>query len=399
MKTICSKSWTDVNIDFKNRLLRHCCRSEPYDFPENLAVDFLNNSENIQQRRIESLAGIESQDCIGCWRDYAKGNSAYKDWMNRWDDQFVTAHKQTLNDSYTSYVDIELDATCDMSCLYCSSICSSKIAQEEGVVVEDKSKDFDYEVFKQWVGLTLNRDDLKSSEVVFNFLGGEPTASKKFYDIIDFLQAQSLVSKRRVVLEVCTNCNSKPFLIDKLFRAIDASKITWGISVSNESYGADAEMIRDGMDWKRFAANFSRYVLHPKVKYMNLAPTVNAFSIISFADYIRWVHAMFSEHSPTKKFYWVGNYVSHPDELDIANLPEKYKIYIDDAIQALQTTKPDNLLNYDEFLGFLQQMKERIGSNAKDDYIDEIESFMAKKIAVKKKPELSVLLDKLRKLQ
>ncbi len=108
---------------------------------------------------------------------------------------------------------------------------------------------------------------------------------------------------------------------------------------------------------------------------------------------------MFSEHSPTKKFYWVGNYVSHPDELDIANLPAKYKIYVDDAIQALQTTKPDNLLNYDEFLGFLHQMKERIGSNAKHDYLDEIESFMAKKIEVKKKPELSVLVDKLRKLQ
>ena len=31
-KTLCSKSWTDLNIDFSKRKLRHCCKTifEPF---------------------------------------------------------------------------------------------------------------------------------------------------------------------------------------------------------------------------------------------------------------------------------------------------------------------------------------------------------------------------------
>ncbi len=57
MKTQCSKSWTDVNIDFKNRLLRHCCKSKTYDFPDNLSLDFLYNSPQIQERRRHTAHG------------------------------------------------------------------------------------------------------------------------------------------------------------------------------------------------------------------------------------------------------------------------------------------------------------------------------------------------------
>ena len=34
--TACSKSWTDVNVDFKRGTIGHCCKSVYYDFPDEL---------------------------------------------------------------------------------------------------------------------------------------------------------------------------------------------------------------------------------------------------------------------------------------------------------------------------------------------------------------------------
>ena len=245
MKTQCSKSWTDVNIDFKNRLLRHCCKAEPYDFPDKPDIDFFDNSPQIQERRQHTANGIQHPDCNSCWRDINSGKSAYKDWMNKWDDnEFAT---KNLRNPHVSYIDIELDNTCDLSCLYCSGVCSSKIAQEEGIVNVDNTRSFDIEQFKLWL---VKVAETNTNRTVINFLGGEPTASKLFYELLDVIH---LISKQyprfELQIEICTNCNSKKHLMDKLMSCIESSSIDWAISISNESYGSDSELIRYGLDW------------------------------------------------------------------------------------------------------------------------------------------------------
>ena len=39
--TLCSRSWTDVNIDFFNGSVRHCCKSQEEKLPKNLTIDFI----------------------------------------------------------------------------------------------------------------------------------------------------------------------------------------------------------------------------------------------------------------------------------------------------------------------------------------------------------------------
>ena len=38
--TACSKSWTDVNVDFKRGTIGHCCKSVYYDFPDEYTSEF-----------------------------------------------------------------------------------------------------------------------------------------------------------------------------------------------------------------------------------------------------------------------------------------------------------------------------------------------------------------------
>lgn len=397
MKTYCSKSWTDINIDFDNRMIRHCCKAVNYEFPETLTEDFISMSAGIQRRREESLEGVANHDCKQCWEDYDKGNSAYRDWANKWDDGFIYHHKQLLNsDKFVHYIEIKTDSICDLACLYCSAHSSSKIAQEEGVITQDRTKENDYTVFKSWIKNYLLRRDLISDQIMFLFLGGEPTASERFYELVDYIESVAHLTSKNIRVEICTNANSKRFLMDKIIERMSTSKLKWGIGISNESFGPDAEMIRHGLSWERFQDNLIRYMQSPATELLVMSPTINIFNLKSFPSYIKWVHQQFRENAPMKPFTWHGNFISWPDELDIAHLPKEYIKYIDEAITTITELKTDkNYVFRDGFVDYLKSMKERVGSAYNPEYKEVALNFLLKKQKFKKTEALVNLMNNL----
>lgn len=394
LKTFCSKNWTDINIDFESRTIKHCCKAMTYDFPEILTEEFISMSAGIRERRLESLQNIAHADCNSCWNDYDKGNSAYRDWANRWNEQQLV----TVDDSdeYINYIEIKTDRTCDMSCIYCSSWSSSKVAQEQNEPYEDKTNENDYMVFKSWIKNFLHRKDLKSNQIIFIFLGGEPTASSRFYELVDFIEEAAVGTDKKVRLEICTNANSKSFLMDKLIDRMDSSKLSWGIGISNESHGRDAELIRHNLVWERFGKNFVKYIQHPKTELIVMSPTANVFNLKSFHKYIDWVHEQFATYAPDKEFTWYGNFTSWPDEMDIAYLPKIYVKYIELAEAAIAKQSANAKYMYqDNFKNYLAQMKERIGTSYREDYKEYIKSFLEQKQQYKKITNLVELMDNL----
>lgn len=395
--TFCSKSWTDINIDFESRTLKHCCKAVTYKFPDRLTEDFISNSDKIQERRRVSLINQAHSDCASCWNDYSKGNSAFRDWANKWDTKFIQSNYQKLvGDSYINYIEIKTDRICDMSCIYCSSWSSSKVAQEQNEPYEDETQETDYEVFKLWIKNYLARQDLMSDQIVFIFLGGEPTASARFYELVDYIESSAEHSGKKVRLEICTNGNSKRFLMDKIIHKMDHSKLSWGIGISNESYGDVAELIRHGLDWQRFTENFRRYIQHPKTELIVMSPTANIFNLKTFHEYIDWVHEQFRLYAPEKEFTWYGNFTSWPDQLDIAHLPIDYIKYIDLAEQAiLKQSSNSSYLYRDNFHDYLRQMKTRIGSSYNSSYKELAIEFLEQKQKYKKTDALIQLMNNL----
>ena len=182
--------------------------------------------------------------------------------------------------------------------------------------------------------------------------------------------------------------------MDKVINAIDNSNVEWAVSISNESMGATAELIRYGLDWERFRENLIRYIKHPKVTYITFAPTVNAFSLKTFADYIIWVHTTLSTHAPNKSFGWVGSHVTWPAALDIKYLPDSYKKYIVDARGQINLDcRIEQFTNYDRFSKFLNEMENRIGSEYNPDYRKHLKDFVAQKNKTKQTNKLDILLD------
>jgi len=399
--TYCSKSWTDINIDFENRTINHCCKADKHSFPDVLTEKFISLNDAIVERRNQSMQNQAHSDCIGCWNNTLTGSSSYRDWANVWTDTEFAERKDVLtgptSDVYTHYIEIRTDRICDMACIYCNAYSSSKIAQEEGVPYKDSTNENDYKVFKQWIKSFMHRTDIveQNAKITFIFLGGEPTASERFYELIDFIEEQAAFTDKIIRLEICTNANSKRFLMDKLVDRMNTSKLVWAIGISNEAFGESAELVRDGLVWDRFTDNFVKYVKHENVETIVLNPTLCVFSIKSFHEYISWAYEQIRTYAPTKEFLWYGNFVSLPYELDIAYLPESYKKYIDLAIDVATSETDLNQINKQVFIDYLHTIKNRIGTSYSSEYKKSAEEFLLKKQIVKKTDKLIKLMDNL----
>jgi organic radical activating enzyme len=380
-KTACSKSWTDVNINFKTRTVGNCCVSFYHDMPENVTVDFFDNSEFVQERRRDTLNGLQHPDCNACWRDINNGIPTTKDWIGEQYD-FDSAKPDVPQ---VNYIEMELDNTCDLSCLYCSSDHSSKIAQEENEVVPSKFTEEDLNVYIQWLTKTINNS---SNPIDIAFLGGEPTASKAFYQMIERIAS---LENMRGKIQVTTNGNTKEFLFNKFIAAMDKSNSKWAIHLSNESFKQDSNLIRYGLDWQRFESNLRAYAQHPSVSYILFDVAINAVALPTFPKYVNWLYDVMSEYD--KPFTILGGFVHWPEELDISILPESYKKYATQAIEIVEQRKLPNTVNQEKMLKFLTSIETRVGSDYQENYRTIIEDFLKMKQEFKKTDQLLQLLD------
>ncbi len=381
-QTACSSSWTDVNIDFKRGVVGHCCKSVYYDFPDEYTAEFYN-SEHIQKRRQDTLNGIQHPDCQTCWKDINNGVTPFKDWTNKWSN-FDNAKAK---EPQISMIEVDLDNTCDLSCLYCSADASSKIAQEEGIKGIDKTRRKDIDIFKEWLTETINNS---TKLITVHFLGGEPTASKLFYELIDHIVT---LDTSNVAIQMTTNCNSKDYLFKKLLNAMDKSQCKWEICISNESFKEDSNLIRYGLNWDRFEQNLRAYASNEKVKFISFHATMCSIALPTFPKYVQWIFDTMSDY--TKKFGIMGDAVRWPGELDIAILPESFKTYMDQAIQLVKEKHLPNWADKKETLVFFEGIKTRIGSNYQEDYKNTVEQFLVPKQKYKKTDKLMRLVDPL----
>ncbi len=383
--TACSKSWTDVNINFKRGKMGHCCKAELHPFPNEYTKDFFTNSELIQKRRQDTLNGIQHSDCQTCWADVNNGITSFKDLMNEWNN-----FDQPIDKPHIEYIEVELDNTCDLSCLYCNADQSSKIAQEEGIIVPDMTRQKDIDIYKEWLKDIVNNSP---RNITLAFMGGEPTASKLFYELIEYIVT---LDASKLTLQVTTNCNTKDFLFNKFLDAIDKVGGV-EINISNESFKEDSKLIRYGLDWDRFEKNVKAYALHKKVTFISFDTTMNILALPTYSKYIQWIFDTMSKYN--KPFSISGDMVVIPNELDIAILPASFKTYIDQAIQIVNENQLPNCISKDKILSFMESGIDRVSSNYKEDYKNIVRQFLEPKQKYKNTDKLMRLIDPLGAIQ
>lgn len=358
--TLCSAAWLDMNIDFGNKTLSHCCKTEKEPFPANLTEDFFNNSEHIIKLRKDLLGGVENSACNHCWLSYKNTNSAYRDFKNKWKN--ANDIVQTIEN-----IEITLDNVCDMACIYCDLSNSSRIAQEVGhTPVMTVPNQEHIQTFINWFEGNCKKQPFNS----LSFLGGEISYSKNFYKFMELVLEKKSLHETKINFSVLTNGNATEKNQKKLLNLFDSLPDKWGISlgISNEAVGEITELVRYGVSWKRFSSNFIDYINHPRIVNVTLAPTPSIFTVSRMHEYFTW--CINELRKTNTKLAIFGNWVNWPEVLDPARLDESYKKHVRKTKKLIEKNKNIFIDNsqHSHTITWLEQLENRINTMPFNEY-------------------------------
>ena len=360
LTTICSRAWTDLNIDFYVNRWRYCCKSVWAPLPDKYEYSFFTDNPQIKKTRNDLLNGIETDSCKWCWKDYKETGTAWRDIVNLWDN---TDNASNPKHNLPDQIVITFDNTCDQSCLYCGPDESSKWASELNVKLKSTDIKNKIDSLIEWIVQTY--DNSVSSYLGIQIMGGEPTYSNNFYYFLEKFINIQFPKNLNIVISLTTNGNTNKRRMFKLLDYIDKLPFEWHIGLSNESSGNIAENIRYGLNINNFGENLKTYLNTEKISRVIFSPTMNVFNVKNFHNYIKWVHSIVSCTNAHKEVTWVGNWVNDaPMQFDCKHLPKSFSKYIELAIDTMkETSKNINLVDEKDIYVFLNKISDRIKSN------------------------------------
>lgn len=365
----CIFQWNYPVINLGRNELRNCCRTSPNIVKHNelsrLGPNIILNSPIERENRARMLLGEKVKACTTCWITEEKNMiSARADYtLNDHEIQqsaplieklnTLPTHEEKvafLSQSELTYsknvnmLEISLDNTCDMKCMYCSHHYSSRWAAERIKYKEILPNMMSQELPKvnplvkenllQWF-----EEEGAHSVNYINFIGGEPTLIDDYYELSLFTgKVLHSISRTNVTISVVTNlnCTADTFNrfanhiieLSKYFSYID-------INISMEAFGEKAEYIRQGLKWKRWCDNLEKILQLPlKNVCISAQMATNVLSISSLHLLIDYFGQLI--HKYNVPIHLRQNLVSQPTAHAPMLLTADFSQYIDLAIEKVQ---------------------------------------------------------------
>jgi hypothetical protein len=132
------------------------------------------------------------------------------------------------------------------------------------------------EAFHKWWESDLHRT-LKELRVT----GGEPLMSGETWKLLDWFKNNKGKSQTRLAI----NSNlGKEVELDRLLESVDDVK--FDLYTSNESVGAQAEYIRDGLDYVAWQANMDKLSSSGKLRGLHVMCTINALCLDTLPEFL-----------------------------------------------------------------------------------------------------------------
>jgi organic radical activating enzyme len=246
--------------------------------------------------------GQRPKGCEYCWKIEDMGRDAVSDRVYKskiypikdLDDAYKLDHRSDVD---LRTLEIAFDRTCQFACSYCNPAFSSTWVKDiknngpyAGLVsdgrnhfthIHDSSQRYRYgetnpyvEAFFAWW-----ESDLHRTLQELRITGGEPLMSAETWRLIDWFKN----NRGRSTTRLAINSNlGQEVDLDRLLESVEGLEVD--IYTSNESIGAQAEYIRDGLDYEAWFANVRKLLNSSSIRAVHCMATINALCLNSLPD-------------------------------------------------------------------------------------------------------------------
>jgi MoaA/NifB/PqqE/SkfB family radical SAM enzyme len=320
--------------------------------------------------------GVKHPACKLCWDAESKGITSWRQAEGKLPSNLIGANFDTQPyDRAVSRIEIKLDSTCDLACIYCGPWNSSSWHREN-----KKTKFLDFEApepadtgLHQKVIDTITEIGKYVNVLEIGFTGNEALISKHFKNgkFKKFLDAFYVHAPRdaTLILKFVTNCNTPSKIFDKNMQVLQQCRehyigLKVHVAMSLESVGEFTESTRYLSDWKLVDKNINKW-LACKWITTSFNTAFNSITITNIVEFIRYLTLVHETHN--RQINISPNVVYYPEGLNPSVLPDIFKEHVIDALEILGTIEhmfvDDEDCGYERFKQTLENMRDTIGTD------------------------------------
>jgi hypothetical protein len=362
---MCLAKWTQVTLQLQSGHNHSCHHPRTHKISESEIArnpSALHNTRYKKLRRKEMLQGSRPVECDYCW-NVEDNSDRFSDRIFKSAESWSLPFKEEIFNSdwradyNPKYVEVSFSNACNFKCSYCGPAYSSKWVEEinkfgayptldrfnsnDWLKAEDKfpiphSQHNPYvEAFWKWW------PELYRDLHTFRITGGEPLLSKDTWGVLDFIIEHKNPNKE-LKLAINSNLGAPDNLIEKFIQKIkkieDEGRVKEiVIFTSCDTWGEQAEYIRNGLEFNRFWDNVNKILSSLNRTNITFMSTYNALSVFNYNKLITEVYNLKKEYGSTDR-YWNSatfldsSYLRYPTHQTVQVLPYDFsKLILDQA--------------------------------------------------------------------
>ena len=393
--SFCAAKWYNATIWLGSGQTTSCHHPLPHQIDiEAIKTNpsAIHNTPQKKEQRRQMQAGERPAGCDYCWKIEDMSTDAVSDRVYK----TVIYNDKDLDDAYNlpasedvnlQTLDIAFDRTCQFACSYCNPAFSTSWVRDihqNGAytnLVSDGRNHFTHEhnssqlfklnevnpyveaFFKWW------ESDLHKTLKELRITGGEPLMSDNTWRLIDWFKEHKGASTTRLAIN--SNLGFKRDILDRLLDSTQGIELD--IYTSNESMGAHAEYIRDGLDWKQWVSNLLYLLETRRVRGIHVMCTINALCLSSLSEFL-WNMMKLKEKYGKESLSFTLNILRFPSFQSPLILPVELRTkYSIELTEFLFNNKDSQALHEHEFehikrlVDYLKQ-DTQVDSNLQNDF-------------------------------
>lgn len=343
------------------------CHYTPFIQVGSTVETFYNPLEKRQQQK-EMLQGGQPTACDSCWRYENLGLTSDRTRKSlSFSDHLPAQDYKNLNYVFKpKALEIAFKNTCNLACSYCSPQFSTswmndirnngvytdittddrRHYQKSLIEIDQMIEPPNMELFWEWLNTVVY--DLESIRVS----GGEPLMHDEVFILFDMLTEIN----PNIECVIHSNLCQKPLVMKRFFEKI--TKLSnLRMNISNESAGAVAEFIREGMYYKEWLTNIES-LGNSTVREFSISTTVSAIALQALDQ--MYLDIIDIRARTRVKPYISINMVDKPEFQGFACLTRKERDFYINKYQKFYDKIKDDLLpleheHYRRLLTFLDQ--------------------------------------------
>ncbi len=373
-KGFCLAKWFNVSLHIPTGRTHSCYHPRSHHVPlqeVKIDVSALHNTNYKKQQRKIMLENSRPEECEFCWQIEDSGTQlsdrAYRS-KDVWEPELIDEAIKlgATGNASPRYVEVNFNQACNFKCSYCSPHLSTawheEVKQQGAYILSDRWHNDTTWIEKEmpidngpdnpyliafWEWLPKIYPTLQT----FRMTGGEPLMDKNTFRMFDYVKTNP---KKDLHLSITSNCcppgNQWTKFLTSLKQITDADAIDhFMLFCSLDSWGSQAEYIRNGMDFDVLYKNVCDYLQNADKHSLTFIITFNALSYTGFYTYIENILKLRRQYNKSRQLVWFDvPQLLDPDFLN----PKLLSDLIYELERTIEFMKRNPETRWNEFKGF-----------------------------------------------